>query len=58
VTKRRSREAISRQFPGIRIAGDEVLDRHALPIPFQSDSTKAVLGAIRGLTMTFRKELP
>jgi uncharacterized protein (TIGR03083 family) len=30
VTKRRSREAVRQQFPGIRIAGDEPLGLHAL----------------------------
>jgi hypothetical protein len=30
VTKRRSREASRRQFPGIRITGDEALGLHVL----------------------------
>ena len=30
VTKRRSREAIRQQFPGIQITGDEALGLHVL----------------------------
>jgi hypothetical protein len=32
VTKRRSRDAVRRRFPGIRISGDEALGLHVLDI--------------------------